>query len=131
VATKPLTYRDFNIEMTDLQADGAVRVRVVGAVPGGEMPPAGAESATFRAEEFTRLLGKLERRKLTKEELFDLGRTVGRPSAARPGTAPVRGQPQGSGGGPGVAAARRAATPGRPPLGVHVRPADRRGEGSQ
>jgi hypothetical protein len=73
MAAKALTYRDFNIELTDLQADGSFSVRVLGQTPGGEMRAADAERATYRQEAFSRHLGKLQRRKASRAELVELG----------------------------------------------------------
>ncbi len=73
MSPQPLVYRDFDVEMADLRPGGRFRVRVLGPTPGGEMPASAAETPTYRADDFTRLLGKLERRKATKDELIELG----------------------------------------------------------
>ncbi|RME49692.1 MAG: CHAT domain-containing protein [Chloroflexi bacterium] len=76
MAGQPLTYRDFNIEITEFQDDGAFKVRVIGQTPGGEMRAADAETVTYIPGDFSRLLGKLERRKATQDELFELGKKL-------------------------------------------------------
>lgn len=73
MAATPLTYRDFNIELTGLQDDGVFTVRVLGQTPGGEMPAADAERATYHREAFSRTLGKLQRRRTSRAELVQLG----------------------------------------------------------
>lgn len=73
MGAKPLIYRDFNIEMTDLQDDGTFKVRVIGQTPGGEMRAVDTETAVYTPKEFQRLSGKLERRKATETELIELG----------------------------------------------------------
>ena len=70
---KPLTYRDFNIELTDLQDNGTFKVRVIGQTPGGEMRSDELENPEYKPNEFSSLLTKLERRKLFKDNLFELG----------------------------------------------------------
>jgi hypothetical protein len=71
---KPLIYRDFNIELTDLQDNGTFKVRVIGQTPGGEMRANELEIPEYRPEEFSSLLTKLEKRKgLSKDVLFELG----------------------------------------------------------
>jgi len=69
----PLVYRDFNIEMTDLKEDGTYQVRVIGQTPGGEMSAAQAETATYNNQSLSGLLTKLDRRRITKDELISLG----------------------------------------------------------
>jgi hypothetical protein len=71
---KPLTYQDFNIELTDLQDTGTFKVRVIGQTPGGEMRSDELEHPKYNPEEFSSLLTKLEKRKgLSKDVLFELG----------------------------------------------------------
>ncbi|WP_406699463.1 CHAT domain-containing protein [Singulisphaera sp. Ch08] len=69
---RPMTYRNMDLEMTDLGADGAFRVRVVGQSPGGEMRADEAERPVFRAGDFE-VLKKLERRRITRDELITVG----------------------------------------------------------
>jgi hypothetical protein len=73
MAEDPLVYRDFNIEMTDLKEDGTYQVRVIGQTPGGEMSAAQAETATYNNQSLSGLLTKLDRRRITKDELISLG----------------------------------------------------------
>lgn len=73
MAENPLVYRDFNIEMTDLKEDGTFKVRVIGQTPGGEMSAAQAESATYQEASLSPLLARLDRRRITKDELISLG----------------------------------------------------------
>jgi hypothetical protein len=73
MAEKPLTYRDFTIEMTDLTDDGIFRARVIGQTPAGEMLSSETEMPRYNPDEFKLLLGKLERRKAIQQELIELG----------------------------------------------------------
>jgi len=73
MAEDPLVYRDFNIEMTDVKEDGTYQVRVIGQTPGGEMSAAQAETATYNNQSLSGLLTKLDRRRITKDELISLG----------------------------------------------------------
>lgn len=74
MVSKPLVYRDFDIEMTDLKDDGTFKVRVIGNTPGGEgMRADEAETLKYTPDEYARLLGKLERRKGSQDELIQLG----------------------------------------------------------
>lgn len=71
---KPLIYRDFNIELTDLEDNGIFKVRVIGQTPGGEMRSDETENATYNPSEFSSLITKLEKRKGSpKDILFKLG----------------------------------------------------------
>lgn len=76
MADQPLTYVDFNVEMTDLQADGAFTVRVLGQTPGGEMRADEAERATYDADALKMLLRKLEARRLKESEMIELGEAL-------------------------------------------------------
>lgn len=73
MANEPLIFRDFNIEMTDLKEDGSFKVRVIGQTPGGEMSAAQAETANYDKQAFSTLLAKLDRRRIVKEEMINLG----------------------------------------------------------
>lgn len=74
MANQPLTYRDFNLEMTDWKDDGTFRVRVVGETPNGRTMRADqAETVVYRQEDFKRPLGKLSNRSATQDELMQLG----------------------------------------------------------
>ena len=73
MAENPLVYRDFNIEMSDLKDDGTYQVRVIGQTPGGEMSADQAETPTYKDQSLSGLLTKLDRRRITKEELISLG----------------------------------------------------------
>ena len=73
MAENPLVYRDFNIEMTDLKQDGTFKVRVIGQTPGGEMSASQAENPIYNEQLFSNLLTKLDRRRITKDELISLG----------------------------------------------------------
>jgi len=76
MTANPLTYRDFNIEMTGLQDDGTFTVRVLGQTPGGEMRAADAERAVYQGGSLSRHLGKLQRRKASRTELVELGQKL-------------------------------------------------------
>ena len=73
MAENPLVYRDFNIEMTELKDDGTFKVRVIGQTPGGEMSAAQAETPVYKQQSLSNLLTKLDRRRITKDELITLG----------------------------------------------------------
>ncbi len=73
MAENPLVYRDFNIEMTDLTGDGTFKVRVIGQTPGGEMSAAQVETSTYQEASLSALLTKLDRRRISKDELISLG----------------------------------------------------------
>ena len=73
MAENPLVYRDFNIEMSDLKDDGTYQVRVIGQTPGGEMSADQAETPTYKDQSLSGLLTKLDRRRITKDELISLG----------------------------------------------------------
>lgn len=76
MADQPLTYEDFNLEMTDLQEDGTFTVRVLGQTPGGEMRADEAETASYDADALKMLLRKLEARRLKEAELIELGEAL-------------------------------------------------------
>jgi len=76
MADQPLTYEDFNLEMTDLQEDGTFTVRVLGQTPGGDMRADEAEEATYDAGALDMLLRKLERRRLKEGEMIELGEAL-------------------------------------------------------
>jgi CHAT domain len=73
MAHKPLTYRDFNLEMSDLKDDGMFTVRVLGRAPGGEMRADEAEHPTYKPDEFKTLQARLERSRINLDLLKDLG----------------------------------------------------------
>lgn len=73
MADDPLTYEDFNLEMTNLQEDGTFNVRVIGQTPGGEMRADQAENASYDADALKLLLRKLEARRLKESEMIELG----------------------------------------------------------
>lgn len=76
MADEPLTYEEFNLEMTDLQEDGTFSVRVLGQTPGGEMRAGEVETATYDAAAFKTQLRKLEARRLTESEMIELGEGI-------------------------------------------------------
>lgn len=76
MAHEPLTYEDFNLEMTELQEGGTFTVRVLGQTPGGEMRADEAETATYDAGALKMLLRKLEARRLNESEMIELGEAL-------------------------------------------------------
>jgi hypothetical protein len=66
-------YVNFRIELTGLQGDGTFKARVLGQTPGGEMSEADAERPTFHRDETQSLIARLERRRATVEEFYQLG----------------------------------------------------------
>jgi len=73
MTAEPLVYRDINIELASLQDDGSFTVRVLGQTPGGEMRASEAETATYRKEALAAHLAKLERRRVSRAELVEMG----------------------------------------------------------
>ena len=69
-----MEWHEFPIEIAG--DPGAPRVRVLGPVLGGEMAASAAEPVVV-APEVATLIGKLERRKATPEQVFGLGRLLG------------------------------------------------------
>jgi CHAT domain len=77
MADQPLTYCDLNIEMTDLKDDGAFKVRVIGEAPNGRtMRGDQVETSAYKSDDFRRLLGKLNNRSATQDELKQLGKQL-------------------------------------------------------
>lgn len=76
MAEKPLTYENFDLEMTDLKEDGTFTVRVLGQTPGGEMRADEAETATYDADKLKLPLRKLEARRLKEAEAIELGEAL-------------------------------------------------------
>ena len=73
-ALSRVEYRDLDIEMTDLKADGSFSVRVIGQAPDGrEMRADEAERPFLRSDDVDLLIGKVERRRASQEELLNLG----------------------------------------------------------
>jgi hypothetical protein len=82
---KPIRYLDFNLRFAYYKrADGTFKVWVEGEAPGGAMSPNDAVTCTYDPKAFWKdpvngvggLLGKLDRRSLPKENLFELGKLL-------------------------------------------------------
>ncbi|MEW5956387.1 MAG: CHAT domain-containing protein [Chloroflexota bacterium] len=78
-------YRDFNLRFSSYEPDeGTFKVWVEGETPGGAMKPDDAAQCTFDPQIFWRdpatgrggLVGKLDQRKIDREQLFTLGQQL-------------------------------------------------------
>lgn len=79
---EPMVYHDFNLRFSGYdEADGTYRVWVEGETPGGTMKPDDAVRSTYNSQAFWDdpasgaggLIDGLDRRNLSKEEMFRLG----------------------------------------------------------
>jgi CHAT domain len=69
-----MEWHDFPLEIAS--GGNGDRVRVLGPVPGGEMSPDDAEPVVV-ADGLATLVAKLERRKASQEQVFEIGRLLG------------------------------------------------------
>src|SRR5439155_23455867 len=74
MADQALTYRDFQIEISNLTSDNKFQVRIMGETPTQQTMRADqTETLDFNADDFAGLISRVERRRATQAEIFHVG----------------------------------------------------------